>query len=527
MAGLAAHLDLVLLAAVCLALIAGFPVAFTLGGTAILVAGMAELLGGHIAWGAIPLRIHGIVTNPTLLAIPFFVLMGLVLEKSRIAEDLLLAMSRTLRAAPGGLLLSVTLVGALLAASTGIVGATVVTMTLIALPALLKNGYSPALSAGSIAAAGTLGQIIPPSIVLIVLSDQISTAYQSAQRAQGDFAPEPFSVADLFAATLVPGLLLVCLYLAYQAIQCWLRPGSSGPRANENLSGSREGAGENTPSIGFVVIAPLALILCVLGAILAGLATTTEAAALGAAGALVLAGYRASGNRRILLLVPLVSMAGLVLGKGLQGLFVNAGLPFALADGVTLMSLLAAGAGLALNVRALHAGGLLGPVLDQAVTMIAMIFAIVIGATLFALMFRELGGDETIGGFLSALPGGTLGAVFAVMAVMFILGFFLDFLEIVFVVVPLVAPVLLQMTLPDGSPVSPAWLAVMMAINLQTSFLTPPFGIALFYLRGAAGDIVTTAQLYAGVIPFVAMQLCMLVLLWFLPGLATWLPAQF
>jgi len=262
------------------------------------------------------------------------------------------------------------------------------------------------------------------------------------------------------------------------------------------------------------------------GAILAGLATTTEAAALGAAGALVLAGYRVSGNRRVLLVGPLLSITGLGLAEGLRGVSGSSAALGAVADGAAFLCLLSFLAGLVLNVRALHKAAILGSVLDQAVTMIAMIFAIVIGATLFALMFRELGGDETIGGFLSALPGGTLGAVLAVMLVMFLLGFFLDFLEIVFVVVPLVAPVLLQMTLPDGSPVSPAWLAVMMAINLQTSFLTPPFGVALFYLRGAAGDIVTTAQLYVGVVPFVVLQLFMLVLLWFLPGIATWLPAQ-
>jgi len=262
------------------------------------------------------------------------------------------------------------------------------------------------------------------------------------------------------------------------------------------------------------------------GAILAGLATTTEAAALGAAGALVLAGYRVSGNRRVLLVGPLLSITGLGLAEGLRGVSGSSAALGAVADGAAFLCLLSFLAGLVLNVRALHKAAILGSVLDQAVTMIAMIFAIVIGATLFALMFRELGGDETIGGFLSALPGGTLGAVLAVMLVMFLLGFFLDFLEIVFIVVPLVAPVLLQMTLPDGSPVSPAWLAVMMAINLQTSFLTPPFGVALFYLRGAAGDIVTTAQLYVGVVPFVVLQLFMLVLLWFLPGIATWLPAQ-
>ncbi|GGB32075.1 C4-dicarboxylate ABC transporter [Roseibium aquae] len=523
-----APFDLILLAAVCLALMAGFPVAFTLGGTAVLVAATASVFGADIAWGAVPLRIYGIVTNPTLLAIPFFVLMGLVLEKSRLAEDLLLAMAGAFRKTRGGLLLSVTLVGALLAASTGIVGATVVTMTLIALPSLLRSGYPPALSAGSIAAAGTLGQIIPPSIVLIVLSDQISTAYQTAQRAQGAFAPDPFSVADLFAAALLPGLCLVGMYLVYQFIRC--RSGAAEMLVPEPVLPAFPQADPAPPisqrtGAAFIVLAPLVLILCVLGAILGGMATTTEAAALGAAGAIVLAGYRVSGNRPVLLLLPACAVAGLIVGKLAQDMTSLQPGPNLVATAFTVLCALGLLGGLVLNIRFLHRANLLGPVLDNGIQMIAMIFAIVVGATVFALMFRELGGDQTIDTVLSGLPGGTLGAILAVMLVMFILGFFLDFLEIVFVVVPLVAPILLQMTLPDGSMVSPAWLAVMMAVNLQTSFLTPPFGFALFYFRGAAGDLVSTVQLYKGVAPFVGLQLCLLVLLWLMPGLATWLPS--
>ncbi|MBO6757955.1 MAG: TRAP transporter large permease subunit [Roseibium sp.] len=521
------HLDLLLLASVCGALLLGFPVAFTLGGLALLFAGLGSLAGHDIALGALPLRIYGIVTNPTLLAVPLFIVMGLVLERSRIAEDLLISMGALLKRFPGGLAVSVTLVGALLAASTGIVGATVVTMALIALPTLLRNGYAPSFSSGSIAAAGTLGQIIPPSIVLVILSDQLSTAYQEAQRERGLFAPEPFSVADLFAAALIPGLVLVALYIAYQfgwsALHARDRSGSSIPDGDERTSNTV--SSPSPPSLLVSLLAPLALILCVLGAILSGVAATTEAAALGAAGAIVLAGYRVSGRRLFLLAVPLGSAAALVVCTAVAGISGTAPVLAMAMSGLSVVFTVALFAGLGLNLWALYRAGELSPALDASVRMTAMVFAIMIGASLFALVFRELGGDETVHGLLSGLPGGSLGAVLVVMLVMFALGFFLDFLEIVFVVVPLVAPILLQMTMPGGTPISPAWLGVMMAINLQTSFLTPPFGFALFYLRGAAPDTLKTRDLYRGVMPFVAIQLLVLVVLWHVPGLATWLPA--
>ncbi len=516
MNAIAGHLDLLLLGATCIALMAGFPVAFTLGGLAVLFAFLANLLGADVPLGAIPNRIFGIVTNQTLLAVPLFVLMGHILERSQIAEDLVNALGDVFSRVPGGLALSVTMVGGLLAASTGIVGATVVTLGLIALPGLLKAGYGPRFSSGSVAAAGTLGQIIPPSIVLVVLSDQISNASQTAQRSRGLFSTEPFSVADLFAAALLPGVLLVGLYLVLQIV--WSRWTRVQPR--KRLPGGPSRGSSSGVISG--LLPPLFLVLCVLGSILAGIATATEAAAVGVIGALVLAGARQSkqgrwlltGSAVAVLLLAAMAQTGVTANLGRSATGVAAGLCLVIAGAV------------AASLWAMFKNGMLKELLANGVQMTAMIFAIMFGATMFALVFRELGGDETIAGFLEALPGGTLGAIFFVMLAIFLLGFFLDFLEIVFVVVPLVAPVLLLMEMPDGSLVSPAWLAVMIAINLQTSFLTPPFGFALFYLRGVTPDGVSTRDIYLGAAPFVAMQLLMLVFLWFWPALALWLPER-
>lgn len=513
------HLDLLLVAAVCVLLLAGFPVAFTLGGTGLLFAFIGSLSGMSPSLGAIPLRIYGIVTNEVLIAVPLFIFMGLVLERSKVAEDLLLAMAHVFRKIPGGLGLSVTLVGALLAASTGIVGATVVTMGLLALPALLQNGYRPSLACGSIAAAGTLGQIIPPSIVLVFLADQISTAYQTAQRDMGNFAPEPFSVADLFAASLIPGLVLVACYMLYQFLVAARGAGRQSIAAQDDLPGA------NWPKLLFSLVPPLVLVIFVLGSILVGIATPTEAAALGAAGSVVIAGGRFAKSWLLSLALPggAILLLFLILVSGVmtsEGFFGTTAYFLAVVASCGLFG------GLVFNLWILYQRAELTAVVLQAVAMIAMIFAIMIGATIFSLVFRDLGGDDTVTSLLSSLPGGTIGAMLAVMAAMFLLGFFLDFLEIVFVVVPLVAPVLLKMPMVDGSPMAPAWLGVMMAVNLQTSFLTPPFGVALFYLRGATPESVRTVDIYRGVIPFVAIQLLVLMLLYWLPGLATWLPQQ-
>ncbi|HET6604749.1 MAG TPA: TRAP transporter large permease subunit [Xanthomonadaceae bacterium] len=444
-----------LVLALCAALAAGYPVAFTLAGVALLFAGLGWLTGSFdpAFLEAFPNRVFGIMGNETLVAVPLFIFMGVMLERSRLAEELLETIAGLFGRRRGGLSVAVLLVGALLAASTGIVGATVVTMGLISLPVMLRNGYDPRVATGGICAAGTLGQIIPPSIVLVLLGDQLGNAYQQAQLSAGNFAPAAVSVGDLFAGALLPGLLLVALYLAWALWTAWRHP-ERAPPLREDAS-ARRGA----LAVLKAVTPPLALIVAVLGSILAGIATPTEAAAVGAVGA-------------------------------------------------TAFALLRRQLGLAR----------LREVMEQTVLVNAMVFAILLGAALFSLVFRGFGGDDAVHAMLTDLPGGAAGAVIAVMAMMFVLGFVLDFIEIVFVVVPIVAPALLALG------VDPVWLGVMMAINLQTSFLTPPFGFALFYLRGVAPPSVRTIDIYRGVVPFIVIQLAMLALLAAWPALATWLP---
>jgi len=446
-----------LFVAVILILLAGFPVAFTLGGTALIFAGFGVLGGGfnEALLSGLPNRVFGIMTNETLVAVPLFVFMGVTLERARIAEELLETLSALFGTLRGGLGISVTLVGMLLAASTGIVGATVVTMGLLSLPTMLKRGYSPEIAAGTICASGTLGQIIPPSIILVMLGDVMTTAYQQAQLDMGIYAPKTVSVGDLFAGALIPGLMLVCLYVLYILGVAFFRPAAMPAHHHEQ---------EQPVSIGQVLRAllpPLLLILAVLGSILTGLATPTEAAGVGGMGALLLA----------------LSRRQLDLAR-------------------------------------------LREIMQSTLRISSMVFLILIGASIFSLVFRGYGGDDGVRAILEALPGGVVGAVIVVMLVMFLLGFVLDFIEITFVVVPIVGPVLLAMGL------DPVWLGIMIAINLQTSFLTPPFGFALFYLRGVAPPSVTTAQIYRGAVPFVAIQLLALLLLAIFPDLVTWLPAR-
>ncbi|MCC6947860.1 MAG: TRAP transporter large permease subunit [Bradyrhizobiaceae bacterium] len=441
-------------------LLTGYPVAFALGGTALLFAFLGHLLGAFdfSLMQALPQRIYGVMTNEVLIAIPLFVFMGAMLERSKVAEDLLQALGRMFGRIPGGLGYSVTIVGALLAASTGVIGATAVTMGLIALPVMLRAGYDKRLACGSVAAAATLTQIIPPATVLVVLGDQLANAYQQAQLAEGVLAPETVTVGDLFAGALFPGLMLAGLYLLYQAAVAFVAPERSPPLA----ALAPLGLGEAVRAL----LAPLALIVAVLGSILGGIATPTEAAAVGAVGAMLLAFLRLAGraNRRDLWDVLLAA-------------------------------------------------------LGTAVQITSMIFLILIGATLFSLVFWGFGGNDTVHRLLSSLPGGTFTAVAVVMAAIFVLGFHLEFLEIIFIVVPVAGPVLLRM---EG--VDPVWLGVMIAVNLQTSFLTPPVGATLFYLRGAAPPEIATGDIYRGAVPFVLLQLSGLLVLWFFPGLATWLP---
>jgi len=446
-------LPLILFIVTCAVLMLGYPVAYSLSGMALLFA-----CGGIVAGVfdpklllAFPSRVFGTMTNYTLVAVPLFILMGVILEKSRIAESLLNSMSRLCGRLPGGLGLSVILVGAMLAASTGIVGATVVTMGMMSLPTMLKRGYQPELATGAICATGTLGQIIPPSIVLVLLGEVLSSAYQQAQINSGIVNPDTVSVGDLFIGALVPGLMLVGLYALYLISRVAINPALAPAEKNPEPVATSE--------LLFSLAPPILLIVCVLGSRLSGIATPTDAAGVGAVGAALLALL----NRQLSL-----------------------------------------------------------PVLTDVVTstarITAMVFAILISASLFSLVFRGFGGDVVIEAFFQQLPGGKLTAMLIVMLVIFLLGFILDFIEITFVVVPIVGPILLAMG------IDPVWLGVMLAINLQTSFLTPPFGFALFYLRGVAPASITTTAIYRGVIPFIVIQLLLLAVLAIWPGLVTWLP---
>lgn len=536
-------LDIAMFATACLFLLAGFPVAFTLAGTALLFAILGASLGVFDLsfLRAFPQRIFGTMTNETLIAVPLFVFMGVMLERSRVAEELLENMGRLFGTMRGGLGISVTIVGALLAASTGIVGATVVTMGLLSLPTMLKRGYDPALATGSIAAAGTLGQIIPPSIVLVLLGDVMSSAYQNAQLSMGNFSPDALSVGDLFAGALIPGLMLVCLYIAYQLLMAVWKPHTSPALDMSDI--------ENRPGLSAILhalVPPILLIIAVLGSIMTGVATPTEAAAVGAIGATLLAGYRDpnlniaahadnAATRRIPIRLmsrlhingvwPPVLAAASVLGLFVLNSLFDLRLGLADDTGDLQLARFVAFAlcglvvwGVFVSLLRTLSNGCLGQVVRTTTEITSMVFVILVGAALFSLVFRGLGGDDTVHEFLSAMPGGVVGAMVIVMVVMFVLGFFLDFIEITFVVVPVVAPVLLMMG------VDPVWLGVMMAINLQTSFLTPPFGFALFYLRGVAPPEVKTTDIYRGAIPFVIIQLLALVILSMFPEIATWLP---
>ena len=439
--------------AACLVLMAGYPVALSLAGTALLFA-LVGAVTGHFDMAflmALPNRLFGTIENTTLIAVPLFIFMGVMLEKSKLSEDLLESMADLFGGFKSGLGISVVLVGALLAASTGIVGATVVTMGLMSLPTMLKRGYSPSQATGVIAATGTLGQIIPPSIALVLLGDTLSGAYQQAQLNMGIFTPKTVSIGDLFLGAIIPGLLLVIFYCLYLVVFSRPTPVDNDQRViNRSLSRAMKN-----------LLPPVFLIITVLGSILTGLATPTEAAGVGAFGATVLAAVKGQ-----------------------------------------------------LTIQKLR------EVAQNTTQVTSMVFLILIGAAIFSLVFRGFGGEEVVEQFFTNLPGGVFGATLLVMVVIFLLGFILDFIEITFVVVPIVGPVLLAMG------VDPVWLGVMIAINLQTSFLTPPFGFALFYLRGVAPASVETSDMYRGVIPFIGLQLLLMLLLSIWPEIATWLPSK-
>lgn len=519
--------------ATCALLIAGFPVAFTLAGSGLAFALLGAALGVFdlSLLTAFPQGIFGTMGNETLVAVPLFVFMGVMLERSKVAEELLDNMGKLFGTLPGGLAFSVCVVGALLAASTGIVGATVVTMGLLSLPTMLRRGYDARLACGSIAASGTLGQIIPPSIVLVLLGDQLSVAFQNAQYEMGNFAPDTVSVNDLFAGALFPGLMLVGLYIIYQIVYVVLNP--AGAPAIDIPEEEKLRGMAFLRQIVHSLAAPVLLIVAVLGSILVGLASPTEAAGVGAIGATMLAGFRIDEARGRPILIGGACMAGLLVLTSFFDLRSQRN-EISGVEWVAIAVAAVLAAGLIWGVltafwrtfiqRDDTGDRVLASVAQSTMSISAMVFVIIIGARMFSLTFRGLGGADYIEDFLHNLPGGTLTAVLVVMLVMFLMGFFLDFLEIVFIVVPIVAPVLLKLTMPGGEAMSPVWLGVMMAVNLQTSFLTPPFGFALFYLRGVAPPEVTTMDIYRGIIPFVFIQLFALVMLWYLPSIATWLP---
>jgi tripartite ATP-independent transporter DctM subunit len=451
-------LAVIMVGGVIAALMAGYPVALTLAGMSLVFALLGDAMGvmNFAILGALPQRIFGVMTNEVLLAIPLFIFMGVMLERSRIAEELLETMGRLFGTLRGGLGFSAIIVGTLLAAAKGVVGATTVTMGLIMLPTMLRFGYDPRLAAGTVAATATLAQIFPPATVLVLLGDQLGIAYQAAQLSKGIFSPRSLTVSDLFAGALVPGVCLVALYLLFLAAVAIFRPEMS-PAMPADPKAPRGAA--LMLRLAEVLVAPLALIAAVLGSILGGIATPTEAASIGAAGAVLLAARKASIS------------------------------------------------------------GLMRPVCETSAQIVSMIFLILIGATMFSLVFRALGGDDLVHRALSNLPGGTNGAVLAVMLAMFLLGFVMDAFEIIFVVVPIVAPTLLVMP-----GVDPVWLGILMAVNLQTSYMHPPLGPTLFFLRGVAPPQITTRHIYIGIVPFVLIQLVALLVLWFAPALATALP---
>ena len=436
-------------------LLAGYPVSLTLAGTAIIVGFIGYLadLFPLVLLNVLPNRIFGLVTNETLIAVPLFIFMGVMLEKSGIASSLLENMSKLWGKIKGGHVYSVLIVGVLMAASTGIVGATVVTMGILSLPIMLKWHYNKKISAGIICASGTLGQIIPPSIVLVLLADIFQGANEQASQITGDLAPTPVSSVDLFAGAILPGMLLVIMYIFWIFICSIFKP-----EIFPIIKNSKEKI--NLGSLFFTILPPILLIILVLGSILFGIATPTESASFGALGSLIIAFKRGITNE-------------ILKSACIETLKIN-----------------------------------------------SMVFFILFGASLFSLVFRGFGGDLMVENFLTDIPGAKINSLIIVMITIFILGFFLDFFQIVFVIVPIVGPSLISMGY------DPVWLAIMFAINLQTSFLTPPFGFALFYLRGVAPKEIKTSDIYSGVIPYILIQILTLLILFKFPLIVTWLPGK-
>jgi len=502
-------------------ILTGIPVSIVLIGIPTLIAFFGAAIGAFdlTFLNAFPARAFGLLTNPVLLSVPLFVLMGGMLEKSDIARKMMLTAGALFGKRRGGMAYAVVIVGALLAASTGVIGATIYMLGMIALPAMLRANYSPRLAAGVICSSGTLGQIIPPSILLILLADQISTAYQAGRRAAGEWAVEPVSVGDLFAGALLPGLLLVGLYLAYIFLQSRINPESCPPVDISNID-ELQGDKLTFKSVFSTLVLPLLLIVLVLGSILGGVATPTESAALGAGGALIMVALQAqnlSRFRRFAYYSVLAAAVVLVALKAITGGAQQSEVfsPAMIIGAIALICFLL---GFGLAVEQEFRNGDLLEVSRGTVLMVAMMVLIVLGATMLSIVFRGLGGDEIVSELLSSLPGGTVTALIVVMAVIFALGFVLEYIEIIFIVVPVAGPPLMQ------AGVDPIWFAILISMNLQMSFLTPPFGYALFYLRNVASDLLSTKTIYASIIPFVLLQIIALALVAFFPEIATWLP---
>lgn len=536
------------------ALASGYPVAFALPGSAIITIGAAAL-AGYVFTGSTDAYFHsggpqqwlsagvtnqrGVyweVERDTLIAIPLFIFMGIMLQRSKIAEDLLVTMAEMFGPVPGGLGISVVFVGALLAATTGIVGATVVAMGMISLPAMLRNKYSPSLATGTIAASGTLGQIIPPSIVLIILADQLASATDQASTARkalfkdatGELTmPSAFDVAstsagEMFLGAFVPGMVLVALYMIYILVFAWLKP-SAAPAVGMNVKFN----GAFWRKVAMTLVPPLALIFLVLGSIISGIATVNQAGAIGAAGALIMAGYRLPVPGKTSYypaILAIISLAILTFALSNYEMNLKAtdtpkdlmGIRIGLLGSALLLISLVWSAWRVFKIE----DALSGVMLETAKTT-SLVFIILMGAAMLTAAFRAFGGEELVKNFLNSLPGGFWTQFIIVMAVIFFLGFFLDFIEIAVVVVPIVAPILLA---DPGANITAVWLGVMIGLNIQTSFLTPPFGFALFYLRGVAPAVVKTIQMYKGVIPFILLQLVALGIVGAYPPLVNYLP---
>jgi len=536
------------------ALSSGFPVAFSLPGSAILTIGLAALCGwlfagdidayftqgGPVQWlsaGVTNFRsLYWDVERDTLIAIPLFVFMGIMLQRSRIAEDLLVTMAQLFGPIPGGLGISVVFVGALLAATTGIVGATVIAMGLISLPAMLRHKYAHTLATGTVCASGTLGQIIPPSIVLIILADQLSGASDVANGIRfaeyrlstgemsmpSEYDVTPASAGDMFMGALIPGLILVSLYMAYILIASWIRPHIAPPVPYEGQF-DRQFA----KRVFLALVPPLVLIFAVLGSIIAGIATVNQAGAIGAIGAMVMAGYRLAGGQKNTYVPAVLATAALVALLVILSIY-DLNIKF-IRTADEIIGLVLAGIATAVLLtgvvwsgwRTFKIDNTMHGVMVETAKTTSMVFIILIGAAMLTSAFRAFGGEELVRNFLGSLPGGFWTQFIVVMAVIFFLGFFLDFIEIAVVVVPIIAPILLS---DPSANITAVWLGVMIGINIQTSFLTPPFGFALFYLRGVASAVVRTIEIYKGAVPFILLQLVGLAIAGYYPSLVNYLP---